>query len=131
MARFLTLLVLSLALIPATAVAAPGDLDRSFGNAGVRIFDWGGDSSATGILVQPDGRIVASGGGGSTTSIALFQRLNSNGAPDSPFGSGGLATAPITGSTYAWALGVARQADGKLVGAGLTSAANDDRGLVV
>jgi uncharacterized delta-60 repeat protein len=131
MARFVAPLVLTLALFPATAVAAPGDLDRSFGNAGVGIFDWGGASSATGILVQPDGRIVASGGGGSSTSIALVGRLNSNGAVDGAFGSGGLATAPVAGATYAWAVAVARQADGKLVGAGLTSTANDDKGLVV
>jgi hypothetical protein len=51
MARFVASLILTVALLPATAAAAPGDLDRSFGSAGVAIFDWGGISSATGILV--------------------------------------------------------------------------------
>ena len=72
MARFLTLLVLSLALVPATAMAAAGDLDRSFGNAGIGIFDWGGTSSATGILVQPDGQAIklAGSAGASDSAVA-------------------------------------------------------------
>jgi len=130
-ARLLALFALSLALVPASAMAAAGDLDRSFANAGIGIFDWGGISSATGLLVQPDGRIVASGGGGSINSVVVLERLNGAGAADTAFGSGGLANAPVTGATYAWAETVARQPDGKLVGAGLTTTANDDKGLVV
>ena len=55
MARFAAALVVTLAFPPATAVAAPGDFDASFGGDGSMSLDWGPFASVTGVLVQPDG----------------------------------------------------------------------------
>jgi len=117
MARFVVSLVLTLAFLPATAVAAPGDFDTSFGGDGSMSLDWGPFASVTGVLVQPDGRIVASGGGGDPSAF-IVARLTSNGPLDTGFGTNGMTTLSVVGGD--WADDVARQPDGKIVVAGLT-----------
>ncbi len=114
MARFVASVVLALAFLPATAVAAPGDFDTSFGGDGSMSLDWGTFSSVTGILVQPDGRIVASGGGGDPSAFVVA-RLTSNGPLDTAFA---MTTLSVVGGD--WAEEVARQPDGKIVAVGLT-----------
>jgi uncharacterized delta-60 repeat protein len=114
MARFLASLVLTLAFLPATAVAAPGDFDTSFGGDGSVSLDWGPFSSVTGVFVQPDGRIVASGGGGDPSAFVVA-RLTANGPLDTGFA---MTTLSVVGGE--WADDVARQPDGKIVAAGLT-----------
>jgi uncharacterized delta-60 repeat protein len=102
---------------------ATGDLDLTFG---------GGDGivttavvptadSARGLLQQLDGRIVIAGVAfgvpGSTFAIA---RYNTDGSPDTTFGTGGVVTTAIgTGSSSGTS--VAQQADGKLLVAGSTT----------
>jgi uncharacterized delta-60 repeat protein len=127
MARFVVSLVLTLALLPATAVAAPGDFDSSFGGDGSVSLDWGPFSSVEGVLVQGDGRIVASGGGGDPSALILG-RLTSNGPVDTGFGIGGITTLSLVGGE--WADDVARQPDGKIVAAGLTGSAQPE-GIVM
>jgi uncharacterized delta-60 repeat protein len=116
MARLVASLVLTLAFLPATAVAAPGDFDASFGGDGSMTLDWGPFASVTGLLVQPDGRIVASGGGGDPSAFVVA-RLTSNGPLDTGFGIDGMTTLSVFGGE--WAQDVARQADGKIVVVGL------------
>ena len=65
--------------------------------------------------MQPDGKIVAGGGGALTTDFA-FVRYNTDGTPDTTFGAGGTVTTDLGGSDYVPA--VALQPDGRIVAAG-------------
>jgi uncharacterized delta-60 repeat protein len=113
----LTACLLALLLIPA-AQAAPGALDPSFGAGGKVTTAIGASSSASALLLQPDGKLVAAGasndGSGPTFALA---RYKPNGSLDTGFGSGGKVTTAF-GSNGDQAYGVIRQGDGKLVAAG-------------
>ena len=123
-------LTLALALLPAVALAAPGDLDRSFGGDGIAALDWGGVDFATGVLVQPDGRIVVPGSGGAGEDF-IVARVGANGSPDPSFSGNGFADFSL-GAGLDEADDVARQADGKIVAAGFTSDAADvSKGAIV
>ena len=102
------------------AVAAPGDLDTTFGTAGVVVEKVADDSMSSGyatrdVLVQPDGKIVVAGTVGSGSGRIGLLRLSSAGARDATFGGDGVVDAQ---NGMVWA--VARQSDGRiLVAAGL------------
>lgn len=69
----------------------PGDLDADFGIGGKVITSVGTeDDRAQSVLIQPDGKIVATGysDNGADTDFALT-RYHSNGLPDNSFGSNG------------------------------------------
>ena len=91
--------VWTVALLPAAAQAAPGDLDGSFATGGVFAQQFGGGSTPTSAfsdtLVQPDGRIVAIGvatpATGSLRNL-IVARFMPNGSLDGSFGSGGVYT---------------------------------------
>jgi uncharacterized delta-60 repeat protein len=92
----------------------------TFGNGGVVWTDFGsGDDRAQAVLAQPDGKFVLAGSAsnGSNDDIALA-RYNTDGSLDSSFGTGGKVTTDIGGGDDA-AYALVRQADGKLVVAGL------------
>src|SRR3954465_9557510 len=99
MAPLVVSLLLALAFLPATAVAAPGDFDSSFGGDGSMSLDFGAFASVPGVLVQPDGRIVASGGGGDPSAFVVA-RLTSNGPLDTGFGINGLTTLSVVGGDW-------------------------------
>src|SRR4051812_36799290 len=70
---------------------ADGTLDTSFGGTGVVTTDVGGGNDyASGVALQPDGKIVVVGGsyGGSSTDFSIV-RYNANGTLDSTFNSTG------------------------------------------
>jgi uncharacterized delta-60 repeat protein len=97
-----------------------GELDDSFGTFGrvMTDIDAGGWDDASGLAIQPDGRIVVAGGSQSDVALA---RYDTNGALDPTFdGDGKVTTATGIAS------GIALQADGKVVvtGESLGSAAN-------
>ena len=72
---------------------AAGALDVAFGTAGVAGIPAGiGSSSFKGIVVQPDGRIVASGsfGSGLLWNELLLVRFNADGSLDESFGDQGV-----------------------------------------
>jgi uncharacterized delta-60 repeat protein len=99
-------------LLPLRVVAAPGDLDPTFGAAGV-VSAPGDLGSASAVVYQPDGKLVAAGG-----AFSLV-RYNADGSLDSTFGSGGVATASVgnpSGSNFAEALVL--QSNGQMVAAG-------------
>ena len=103
-----------------SATAAPGDFDPSFGSDGVVETPIGESSgTATGVVTQPDGKIVV--GGVSSEGFTLVRYLP-NGGLDGSFGMGGIATGPIGGAES-----LAIQPDGKLLLGGWTSG----RGLSV
>ena len=70
-----------------------GSLDPNFGSNGIYIYDSGnGYDVALDLLVQSDGRIVMCGSRSNGTGNELIvMRLNSNGTPDSTFGTNGAA----------------------------------------
>ncbi len=100
-----------------------GLLDPQFGNNGQAIMDVGGDDVVSGIVVQPDGKIVVSGSRDRNYIVAV--RFNSNGLVDYNFASGGMAFVTIgsTGQDCA-ASNLALSPDGKIVIVGNYSTLN-------
>src|SRR5689334_11733748 len=74
------------------ALAAPGDLDPSFGNGGKLPFNPGGYSGGfNAVAIQANGKIVLAGYaivGPGDVEMAI-SRLNPNGSTDQNFGTGG------------------------------------------
>jgi uncharacterized delta-60 repeat protein len=106
-----------------------GTVDNTFGTGGeVSInfgyFDGGESTGVHSILVQPDGKIVASGtvSTGSTTGIGVV-RVNTNGTRDPLFGSNGQVITTV-GSGASQGLASALQPDGKIIVAGFYTAAD-------
>lgn len=98
-----------------SALAAPGDLDPSFGSGGQVIADFG--SIANGVALQPDGKLVVAGR--STGAGFAVARYLSGGTLDPSFGSGGEVTTVF--GVFDVAFGVAIQSDGKIVAVGETA----------
>ena len=100
-----------------------GSLDSSFGTGGKVTTDFnGGSDEAQAVAVQSDGRIVVAGrsevpeGGFNWFSLA---RYNSNGSLDTGFGTGGKVVVDFGTGGADDAFGVAVQADGRIVAAGV------------
>src|SRR5439155_18152885 len=68
---------------------ADGSLDNSFDADGLATIDFGFDDQATGVAVQPDGKIVVTGTASGASPDFAVARLNANGSPDTTFGPGG------------------------------------------
>jgi uncharacterized delta-60 repeat protein len=106
-----------------------GSLDSTFGDGGKVTTDFTKDGDwADAVAVQPDGKIVAAGGAGQTGSgrtLTLdfaIARYSPDGTLDPTFGDGGKVMTGFTpGGDYV--TGIAIQADGKIVAAGM----EDDR----
>jgi uncharacterized delta-60 repeat protein len=75
--------------LSAFAVAAPADLDRTFGTNGVSFNSFGGSSRFEDVAVQPDGKILAVGANSANgNSQYLAARFNEDGTLDGTFGDG-------------------------------------------
>jgi uncharacterized delta-60 repeat protein len=99
-----------------------GSLDTSFSGDGKQTTDFGAtDDAATGVALQPDGRVVAVGATGDGAYVGDFAlaRYNANGSLDTSFSGDGKQTTGFAGPDGA--NGVALQADGKIVAVGETS----------
>jgi uncharacterized delta-60 repeat protein len=105
----------SLLALAGAGLAAPGDLDSTFGGDGRLTIDYGGTDVAEDVLVQPDGTIVTAGYGGVGTF--RISRFNPNGALDPGFGN---QPVDFSGS-FDQATTIARQPDGRLIVAGASS----------
>ena len=99
-----------------------GALDRTWDGDGVALARARDATVATDVLLDPEGRAVAAGhaSAGSAHDFALA-RFDGAGALDRSFG-GGLVLTSFPGVTVARATALARQADGKLVVAGIACA---------
>ncbi len=101
-----------------------GSLDTTFGTGGIVRTSFaaypGKDAALSDIAIQSDGKIVAVGGiydyNEYESSFALV-RYNTNGSPDTSFGTGGMVTTQFDSSENG-ASSVAIQSDGKIVAAG-------------
>jgi uncharacterized delta-60 repeat protein len=119
--RFLvgaTLVVLVQIIVPADAMAAPGDLDPSFDGDGKATLTILQGSLGGGMAIQGDGRIVVAGTAfnGSNQDFAVA-RFDAAGAPDPTFDGDGKATAFYI-MLNDFLNDVAIQTDGKIVAAG-------------
>ena len=65
---------------------ADGKLDPTFGDGGKVLTPFGGRSNAQGVAIQPDGKIVAAGGGAGYFVLARYTAM---GKLDPSFGRGG------------------------------------------
>jgi len=103
-----------------------GTLDLDFGNDGKVMTDLGYDSEgASGLVVQPDGRVIAAGYSESDFALVGY---DSGGALDESFGDGGETRTDFDqGSDRAFAL--AAQSDGKLIAAGASDSGSSDFAL--
>ena len=99
-----------------------GVLDRSWDGDGLALARGRDGAVATDVLLDPEGRAVAVGhaSAGAAFDFALA-RFDGGGALDRGFG-GGLVLTGFPGASVARATAVARQADGKLVVAGIACA---------
>ena len=107
-------------LFAAPAAAGPGDLDASFGDAGLVTENVGtveGRFRGEAVLRQPDGKLIV---GGFTTSESQFviARYSTNGSLDSSFGGGDGVTIVSVGSYLSNLADMALQGDGKIVAVG-------------
>ncbi len=114
----LALAALALALSVGLALGAPAELDTSFDGDGKRTIDYGGADSGQAVALQPDGKILVAGYGGSNTAMTVT-RLNPDGSLDNSFDGDGTAGVDQDGDERAYAL--ALQPDGKIVLVGETS----------
>jgi uncharacterized delta-60 repeat protein len=116
-------------IMAAPVLAAPGDLDPSFGGGdGMKTNDFGGDDNGRGIVTLSNGKIVQVGdsdAGGDDDDFAIA-RYKPNGSRDTTFGGDGRVTTNFFDNhDTAWT--VARYGNNKIVVAGWAeNAAGDD-----
>jgi uncharacterized delta-60 repeat protein len=103
-----------------------GSLDTSFGTGGKIPASMTSAWFSYGIVVEPDGKIVASA---DNSSFGLA-RFDSSGHLDSSFGTGGRVATSFGGSVSLQANSLFSQPDGKLVVAGSVSSGHTDFALV-
>jgi uncharacterized delta-60 repeat protein len=97
-----------------------GSLDSGFGSGGRVQLDTGaGDAVFHAVALEPGGRIAVAGGAGGVQRF-LVARYEPNGSPDASFGGSGSGWRldPV-GTDQATAHGLALQADGRLLLAGV------------
>ena len=97
-----------------------GSIDTTFGSNGVVVTDFsGGDDRAYCVIIQNDGKLIASGStvDGNYYNYAL-SRYNSDGTLDTSFGTGGKTTTNFT-TTFNYAIDCVMQNDNKIVQVGL------------
>jgi uncharacterized delta-60 repeat protein len=100
---------------------ANGALDTTFDGDGKKILSWGAIGRATAVVVAPNGKILLGGFSGPEGGNIQVARLKPNGALDTTFGAAGIATIDFGGDDFGEAM--ARQADGRIVVAGRSTAA--------
>ncbi len=132
------LVVTALLLTSVLVSAAAGDPDASFGNNGIVTTNHSEFDQINDMVIQPDGKIVATGVSGIFPFLPFFSpraldilvvRYNIDGSLDSTFGSNGIVTTDLGDIDNG--LSVALQADGKIVVAGKGSPNNQSRFAVV
>ena len=101
---------------------ADGSLDTSFGTGGKVTTRIGtANDAANAVAIQPDGKIVAAGYGGSASNADfVIIRYNANGSLDTSFDTDGIATTSL-GNMNDGANALDLQPDGKIVAAGYVS----------
>jgi uncharacterized delta-60 repeat protein len=110
---------LALGLCAGTVLAAPGDLDTTYGVGGKATVDFGGKEVATSMALQPDGKILVGGetDKAGTVDQLVVRLLDPQGTLDPSYGQGtggsrlNFGAADGTGA-------IALQPDGRIIVAG-------------
>ncbi len=102
-----------------------GSLDSNFGTGGKTTTTFGGSSSAVGVVIQGDGKILVAGTSFVTVPLPasanfVLARYNPNGSLDTGFGTGGTVT-----TAFGAAEAIALQPDGRIVLAGSPDEVHD------
>lgn len=125
--------VLLSVLVIGEATALPGDLDVTFGGDGVVYTTFHRSARATGVALQPDGKIVAVGASGlgfrGRDSRFAITRFLADGNPDQTFGGDGRITTNLSARADV-ATDVVIQADGKIVVTGRSGGKGGRFGVV-
>jgi uncharacterized delta-60 repeat protein/uncharacterized repeat protein (TIGR01451 family) len=102
-----------------------GSLDASFDGDGKVVTDFGADDGAAAVAIEANGKIVAAGfsGTGANPNNFALARYNDDGSLDATFDSDGRVVTDFGIDDVI--LGVAIQADGKIVAAGYTDRPNE------
>ncbi|MFF1412052.1 calcium-binding protein [Streptomyces sp. NPDC058289] len=103
--------------LPGTALAAPGDLDPTFGPDGRVTTAFGGYAEGHDIAQQADGKLVVVGLGEGGFALA---RYDTHGSLDPGFGGDGTVTSDFGGGAHSANAVAIQPSDGKIVVAGTT-----------
>jgi uncharacterized delta-60 repeat protein len=117
------LLTTSLAVAPGhAALAAPGELDTTFGGTGMVTTDFGKEALPLAVAIDSAGGIVAAGRikAGRRNFDFSLAKYKPNGKLDTSFGGTGMVTTAFS-SADDQVFDVASQIDGKVVAAGYTA----------
>ncbi len=99
-----------------------GTLDTSFDTNGIVNTQIGTNASINSITMQSDGKIVVGGFADiSGLNQLALARYTSNGSLDSSFGTNGIVTTAITGSTNSKINSIAMQSNGQIVAGGFAT----------
>lgn len=113
------------------AIAAPGDLDPSFGSGGKSVVDLGGTEEVSGLLLQPDGKVIVTGSTnalGTDRNLFAARLLVPQGSLDPSYGGGtGWSRVDLGGDDRGGE--AALQPDGRIVLAGAIDSIEDDYGV--
>lgn len=105
---------LVMVVLSASVASAVGLRDQGFGVNG-RVVTTGFTTAAHAIVIQPNGRIVVSGGSGTLLAVA---RYNPDGGLDNTFGTGGVVTVETGGGNIAGTRLALDSVSGKIVATG-------------
>jgi uncharacterized delta-60 repeat protein len=109
------------AQVAAARLNPNGSLNSTFSGDGKKRFSWGAFSRASAVLVLPNGRLIVAGFSGPEGGNIQAARLTAGGALDVSFGTNGVSGVDFGGDDFG--LAAARQADGRLLVAGRSTAA--------
>jgi len=110
-----------------------GSLDTGFGAAGIVLDSSEPNSTGLALSIQPDDKIVVLGASNwpSSSAIPFVERFNPDGMPDSSFGSGSQPVLPFGNVPVALNGGLALDAGGHIVVAGIENASSSSATIVV
>jgi uncharacterized delta-60 repeat protein len=127
MSRRLALLALAAALIgPASATAAPSDLDTSFAGKGYAFTSLTG-AFPSALAQQPDGKLVSAGSSNGANDDFTVVRYRTDGTPDPAFGGGDGVVMISMSPEYDSAGTVVILPDGRILLAGVQTTGSDMR----
>ena len=115
--------VLSIPVVPASALTGSGYLDSTFSGDGRTTVNVSGDDTGEAVAIQADGKIVVVGSSSGGTDIAVA-RFATDGTLDATFGGGdGIVVTDINGDDAAYT--VAIQTNQKIVVGGFSDGTVD------
>ncbi len=115
-------------LIGGVASATPGDVDTGFGTAGAITVPVGGTAGVGGLVQRDDGSFII---GGSVNASLLTVALTKGGQLLGSYGSGGISSVPVPGSTSVTATDVALQSNDRVVVVGWESASTGSDRFII